>query len=694
MQTDGDTVLPQPSVRLPVLVVALVAFGAGLVYLAWPAFRSGFARLPGDLGDARLLNIIAEHWYLVARGESSWRNLEMFFPQPGMLGYTDALILFAPPYVALRFAGVPMAYAYFGTLVTMLGIGYASTLWLLRRVVGVSVSVAMVGALMFTFSNINVIKFGHSQLYAAAFMPIVIGLLWRIVAGLAAPRPFFRDGVVLAILLPLLLYTSFYIGWYALMFAVTWAFLLVAMKLWLAPLSLRAFLFRLSAQRGWMLLLALLFIVALVPFLVTYLPALRDAGARSWDEVRLSLPAAVDLLNVGVGNFAWGWLVHAMVPAGRPLAHELWLGMPLLLLLSFAVALPALARQAARTRTDDIAQSDRDQAIVALGGAVVVSWLLMVQIGSFSLWEIVYRLVPGGAALRAVFRYQVVLHLAVIVVVAVGLDRALRRRRWRVGTAILLTCLMVEQLTTYRVSFDAAEAGRRLAALSEPPPGCRFFLVERGRAIAGRPAFHAQVEAVVIAQRTGIPTLNGYSTRRPDGWTTSMEDVMAPGYAEAALAWMAKNNLRDGLCLVDLEAATWRVPHARMNGLYGDNLIRRDVRSFDDAMAVSLQGFHPPEPAGRWTNGAGEIRFAAPVDIRGMRVVGSIWNAGSRVGIALDGRTVFDGALGAGPFSLDLFTPGTVSTIAITSPSFVPRAAGMNDDARQLGVMIENVEIR
>ena len=145
------------------VVVALAAFGAGLVYLAWPAFHSDFARLPGDLGDARLLNTIAEHWYLVARGVSSWRNLEMFHPQPGMLGFTDALILFAPPYVALRVVGIPQAYAYFGTLVMVLGIGYAGTMWLLRRVVGVSVSIAIVGAVLFTFSNIHVIEFGHSQ---------------------------------------------------------------------------------------------------------------------------------------------------------------------------------------------------------------------------------------------------------------------------------------------------------------------------------------------------------------------------------------------------------------------------------------------------------------------------------------------------------------------------------------------------
>ena len=169
---------------------------------------------------------------------------------------------------------------------------------------------------------------------------------------------------------------------------------------------------------------------------------------------------------------------------------------------------------------------------------------------------------------------------------------------------------------------------------------------------------------------------------------------MAPGYAEAALAWMAKNNLRDGLCLVDLEAATWRMPVARMAGLHGDNLVRRDVRTFDDAMAVTLMGFYPPESAGRWTNGAGAIRFAAPVELRGLRVVGSVWNAGSHVRIALDGRTVFDEALGAGPFSIDLFTPATVSTVAIASPSFVPRATGMNNDARQLGVMIESVELR
>ena len=675
-------------------LLAVAAFAAGLVYLAWPAFSSGFARLPGDLGDARLLNIIAEHWYLVARGASSWRNLEMFHPQAGVLGHTDALILFAPPYIALRVVGLAPAYAYFGTLVFVLGIGYAGTLWLLRRVVGVSIPVAIVGALLFAFSNINVLKFGHSQLYAAAFVPIVVGLLWRTAAGLAAGRSFLRTGVALAILSPLLLYTSFYVGWYMLLFAATWALLLLVVTGWLAPSTLRGFLFQVNAQRGWLLALAALFVVALAPFLVTYLPALRDAGARVWDEVRLSLPAVVDLANVGTDNMAWGWLVRAVVPAERPLAHELWLGMPLLLLVLFAIAMASLARHAVRARGKASTQAPRDLAIVALGGTVIGSWLLMIEVDGLSLWELVFRLVPGGAAVRAVFRYQVVLHLAVIVVVAAGIDRALRQRRLRVFAAIVMGCLLLEQLTTYRVSFDAAEAGRRLAALSSPPAGCRFFLVERERTIAGRPAFHAQLEAAVIAQQTGLPTLNGYSTHLPAGWAPALENVQGPGYAEAALAWMAKNNLRGGLCLVDLETLTWRIPAARMVGLHGDNLIRRDIRTVDDAMAVALRGFHPPEPAGRWTTGVGEILFAAPVHIRGLRVVGSVWNAGSRVRIALDGRTVFDEALGAGPFSIDLFTSGTVSAIAIASPSFVPRAAGMNDDARQLGVMIESVEIR
>jgi hypothetical protein len=675
------------------LLVAFLAFVAGVLYFFWPSFTSPYLLLSGDAGDGRLLNAIAEHWYLVFRGSSAWRDMEMYYPQRGVLGYGDALILFAPPYIAQRLAGVPFLYAYVGTLVVILGTGYAATIWLLRRVVGVGTPIAVVGALMFTFSNMNMLKLGHTQLYAAAFVPLVFGLSWRATARLSGGGDFRRVATATAILLPLLLFTSFYVGWYTCLFVATWGLSLLATKALLDPGAPKALVLRAYDRRFALMGLSLVFAVALLPFILTYLPVLRDVGGRNWDEVKLSLPSVVDLINVGPNNYAWGWLTRYLVPPNRPLAHEQWLGLPLLLMTLFMATQVWLTGRVVRSVRFGDAMSNRDQAIFALGIATFVSWALMVEVGSVSLWKIVFRLLPGGGAIRAVFRYQVVLHLVVIVIVAVGLDRVYRLQKFRALVVIALVALLAEQLTDRRSRFNVRETTQRLAALPSPPLECRYFLIEKERDADNRPAFHLQMEAIVIAQNTGVPTINGYSANLPPHWGPALMDVRAPGYADAALTWLSHNDLREGLCLLDLQSGTWRMPQPRWSDPRGSNLMRRIIRDFEEGMAVSLKGFYPIETDGRWTNGSGQLLFAMPVDVRELHVRGIVMNALSQVRISVDGRPLYDQPHGTGPFRVDLSHTGRVSTIDISSSSFVPRALGMNNDTRLLGVMIESVVV-
>ncbi len=672
---------------------SFLAFAAGVLYFFWPSFSSDYTLLSGDAGDGRLLNTIAEHWYLVFRGKSAWRDVEMYYPQHGVLGYGDALILFAPPYIAQRLAGVPFLYAYVGTLIVILGTGYAATIWLLRRVVGVGAPIAVAGALMFAFSNINALKIGHSQLYAAAFVPLAIGWSWRATARLADGGTFLRAATPVAILLPLLLFTSYYVGWFTCLFIATWALSLLATKALTDPGAPTAFVLRAYDRRFALAGLALVFAIALLPFILTYLPVFRDIGGRNWDEVKLSLPSMVDLINVGPYNYAWGWLAQYLVPPNRPLAHEQWLGLPLLLMASFVTVQVWLTGRVVRAVRFGNTMSNREQAIFALGIATFVSWALMLEIGSASLWRIAFALLPGAGAIRAVFRYQVVLHLVVIVVVAIGLNHAYRLPKLRPVVVIALAALLAEQLTEYRSRFYVGETIRRLAALQSPPAECRYFLIEKGRDGDDRPAFHLQMEAIVIAQRTGIPTINGYSANLPPFWGAALTDVRAPGYADAALTWLSHNNLHVGLCLLDIQSGTWRMPQPRRSDPRGENLIRRNIRSFEEGMAVSLIGFYPIETSGRWTNGSGQIVFAMPVEVMKLHIRGDVVSKLSQVRISVDGKTIYDQPHKPGPFRIELSHAGTASTIEITSSSFVPRALGINDDSRLLGVVIESVVV-
>ena len=47
---------------------------------------SGFDRIPGDLGDARLTVYVVEHWYQVFRGQAEPLSPDMFYPVKGTIG--------------------------------------------------------------------------------------------------------------------------------------------------------------------------------------------------------------------------------------------------------------------------------------------------------------------------------------------------------------------------------------------------------------------------------------------------------------------------------------------------------------------------------------------------------------------------------------------------------------------------------
>jgi hypothetical protein len=291
--------------------------------------------------------------------------------------------------------------------------------------------------------------------------------------------------------------------------------------------------------------------------------------------------------------------------------------------------------------------------------------------------------------IRAPFRYQVVLQVAVIVVVAVGLHRVQATRWGQWAVAILLAGLVFEQVTVFRPTFDAREKERLVERVVAPPVSCRYFLLWAGVAPPGR-WFESQLDAATVAQRVGVPTVNGYSGQLPRGWDLWVHEIGTPGYASAALAWLQSHNLREGLCLLDLRTGTWQ---SRDSGLRGTNLIRSEMRQLLGVQAVEFRGFHALEPPGRWTDGAAVVVLATPISATMVRLSGWAWSPGAQVRIAVDGATAFAQTLPAGAFKLDLPQAGSVRTIAIDSSTFVPRLLGINDDPRRLGVMIESITI-
>jgi len=114
----------------------LAVFFVGAVCLSWffrPVIVSNFRFLPGDLGDTRFCNAILEHWWTFWRAGRDWKSPPMFFPEPGVLAYSDALFLFSPFYGLARASGLTPYYALAAMVAGLLFFGYLSTAWLLRH---------------------------------------------------------------------------------------------------------------------------------------------------------------------------------------------------------------------------------------------------------------------------------------------------------------------------------------------------------------------------------------------------------------------------------------------------------------------------------------------------------------------------------------------------------------------------------
>src|SRR5437867_2858617 len=94
-------------------LAAVVA--VGLLLLGWfvkYTVTSWFDAIPGNIGDAKFLLYICEHWYQVFTGRADWLSPGIFYPQAGVLGFSDALFLFGAAYSLLRTLGFDSYVAY------------------------------------------------------------------------------------------------------------------------------------------------------------------------------------------------------------------------------------------------------------------------------------------------------------------------------------------------------------------------------------------------------------------------------------------------------------------------------------------------------------------------------------------------------------------------------------------------------
>ncbi len=543
------------------VVIAGAAIAIGLFFRV--PFASGMNLLFSDRYDGAIETALLEHWYNVLSAGESWGTVQYFYPYHGTLAYNDGYFLYGLIFAAARALGAdPYLGAECVNIVVKL-IGYAGFL-ACAATLGLGLPAAVFGALLFTIASGSYVQASHVQLFSVGFAPVLAVLLFRFGRALSrgGTGAAAAWGVAASALYCSWLMTSFYMAYYFTLYAGAAALVLaVAYRASLVADG------RQMLRRTWPALAATLVVLAagLAPFLALYLPKAAETGMHPFSGVLLYSPTVIDVFHVGLDNFVWGGLDVALNHYLRPHlpgSDEHATGITPVLLLFFAIGVWVLCiRPGTRLRNAALTRI----LLWAMAVAAVLTWVLVLRIGYYTLWRFAYLYLPGAKAIRVLSRYQLLLLWPVITIGMAGLcsiARSLSPARRVALLAVLLPLLVAEQIASPGpIKVNRPLEMARLQALPPPPQSCTSFLATRNRppdftsTDVTEALYSHNTDAMLIAEYLHLPTVNGFSTFTPPGYDFS--SASQPDYIDRARRYAEAHGIAQGLCGLDLTALSW-----------------------------------------------------------------------------------------------------------------------------------------
>jgi hypothetical protein len=513
---------------------------------------SDFDRLLSDRTDGIVEITILEHWYNTFRGYMTWSDTFYFYPYKGTLAFNDGYFLYGLPYSLFRLLGADPFLSSELVNVVLRIVAFAASQLFLRRSLGLGFSWSLLGAVVFTLSCNMAMRANHEQLLSVAFVPLFAWLVWNAVTSFAvgALKGFVLWASLAAVLMSAWLVTAYYMAWFTLFFLCFYSIISVltnprAAVRWMRGLS----------ARSWISMgaVAAVSVIGILPFAMLYLPKAASTGMHPWSEVFQYLVHPLDVINVGSDNLLYGRvdeLLNGYLRPDMPLFSEHTTGLTPLLVIVFGVACITLwiGRWTPRSR-----------AIWLLATAAVVTWMITVRFGHWTLWREVFNFVPGAKAVRVVARYQLFLAAPVIAVVVTFLARQYTLAPSPLP-AIIAVMLVTEQVTLAQpIALNRSAQMAWLQPIPPPPGECRSFFVSHARPWTDlSPDINAiyshNTDAMFLAELFRLPTINGFSTFRPADW--DFVGPERPDYADRVKTYVRAHGL-EKVCALDLVKNQW-----------------------------------------------------------------------------------------------------------------------------------------
>jgi hypothetical protein len=496
----------------------------------------GLSLLPGNIGDARFNNYALENVYqFVKGGAPSLFHPTFFYPFPYVIGFSENLFGSSPIYLIARVLVGESDTAFQVWYLAGYIVNFLAAYYALRKLDRSEIASA-VGALIFAFALPVTAQSGHAQLHYRFAVPLSIT---SYIVFLREKK--LRYLVSAGAWLVWQFYCSLYIGFFLLLFllAATFVHLFSSFfkerAIWA---ELKGFVceWRATSATERIVILAAAIALGLLMGLLFY-PYIQVSRlyslTRSWHEIVGMLPRPQSYF---LSDNSWLWASQSKVFETLPLRqeHQMFVGaIPMLLaFLGFLVG----------------SKRDYGAGYVLLSGSLAVLVLLTLNIAGGSFWYLFAKL-PLASSIRAMARIGLVFLFPVAFLGSVAIDRLLRNPTWGNSAVILLAALLIFEFSATSQDLSLKDQWRsRLLQKDQtiptnlPSNPVLFFAQSNG------PFYADELDAMWVAMKRGLPTLNGYSGFLPPGyysWDFGRDCSEVPKRIVSFLRFSGQQNDRD-----------------------------------------------------------------------------------------------------------------------------------------------------
>lgn len=532
------------ALRVKQTLLPTIGWLFGLYVVFHAVLKSLYTQAFGDLGDGRFVTSSAVHWQRVFSGEISWLDPGFFYPIKDVLGFSDALFLHGVFATSWSIFEVNPYRAYMLALSTVYTLAYVSA----YKIVSNSIkkqSFAVFGAVILTSSNGLSNAAPHSQLLAIWYLPIFSFLVLRLLKTSRKVTILNHLLILVTGLLPgLIFFTSYYVGWFAVLSAGIVSLLILVFD----RHSLVAFINscrRFSKTQSLTLLIGIA--GGFIPFIATYLPIVQNYPSRSYSKVMNYRLYPEDLVNLGGYNNLWSVLISKLdvVDPWRIGVGEFNLAAtPGLVLAAIIFALITM-------KTNKLALA------FATAGSILA--VLPIYIFDHTLWQLIWH-VPGASAIRAIGRVELFANLVFAIAVIISLHSfsirsSIRKSKFtQVFLSLAMVFILLEQVNSNpNASINGDSAFLEETTISQSiPAACEVFYLTSAK---DYPKEFAHSLAIRISQLSNVHTIDGYSGLTPKNW--ELLDPSSSDTDKNAFNWLESNEIGLQACRLDLVTSEW-----------------------------------------------------------------------------------------------------------------------------------------